>query len=373
MSHTTTVNKNIDKEVSKFLARLGKVVENLEAGKIIFHYGGRPIRAQKSDIVRVISCLSTKDMSEYAIRNVVLEAVMSAESLSPGAGILMLRILLGRSDKKYVYDKRTEKDDIWKIVKNLIGEGLSQRIVKTIIDRSSIDSKITLSSSKMAYRPVVSVKNSLEMAGSLSEMFSTNRKRLENTGLMFVDGVIESLGEIECLLQDFYNEKRNLAIFARGFSPDVVSTLNQNYKLGYLYVFPIKMDLKEEVFERVKNHKNFYDIENYHLIRSLKTSDFDFDSSVDLNIGSVSIEGLESIKRNVHVTLPYHFSSVEGIVKDRLDYGRRVSIEAAASGHARVDSSHTESYSLKSVIQAKKSYDSLIKSISNLGCLVLQT
>ena len=368
---TSKIETQIEKPVSKYLSSLKKQILLLEEGRLTFYYGGRPVRAQKSDIVRVISQTKPSTKIDLGVRNIILEAVMTAESLAVGSGFLTAKMIACSEKNNFTTTNRAEYSDILNVIENLTGLGLSSRIIKTIIKESSINSAITLSVSDMAFRPVVSTQPIFEMPGFLSELFFTQRKKISDCGVMFLDGVIETVGEIDCLLQSFSREKKSLVLFARGFSPEVSNTLNANYKSGKLYVFPVKVLGDENLFEDVSSHSNFYCLENYHSVRTLTCDDFDFVNNVEITNGKILIDGIESSKRKVHITLPNHFKSLLGVIEDRINFGKRLSIETANSGFG-LESSSNLKYSLKSIKQSVKSFNSLKKSIDNLGAFVLQ-
>ena len=56
-----------------------------------------------------------------------------------------------------------------------------------------------------------------------------------------IDGVIESLGEIDGILQEASSQNIPVAIFARGFSSDVINTIKVNVDRGTLDILPISL------------------------------------------------------------------------------------------------------------------------------------
>jgi hypothetical protein len=369
--NSTIVSKDIDTSIKKYLVRLKEILSKLENGSISFQYGGRPVRAQKSDLIRVISNMSVNGKLELGIRNIVLEAIMTADSLSAGSGYLLLRHMFDTKGEKYKYNKHVELKDVETVLTNMLGEGLSKKLVYSIIKESSINSGVSLSSSEMAFQPILTVNPSLEIEGSLASTFSTTRKRVNSTAVLFIDGIIESLGEIDNVLQTFSKEKKSLVIFARGYTPDVVATLSKNLNVGNLYVFPVKVAEKDFTLSSVEDHPNFYNIENITQLRNLSVQDFDFEFNVEFFNKHVSIDGIESVKRKAHITLPNRYSSLLGLIQDRIVYGRRLAKETSMTGMAK-DKEENNIFSLMSLRQSLKSHKSLQKSLKNLGAIVLQ-
>jgi len=60
-----------------------------------------------------------------------------------------------------------------------------------------------------------------------------------------IDGVIESLGEIDGILQEASSQNIPVAIFARGFSSDVINTIKVNVDRGTLDILPISFGVDD--------------------------------------------------------------------------------------------------------------------------------
>ena len=63
--------------------------------------------------------------------------------------------------------------------------------------------------------------------------------KLENAKIFVIDGFIESVSEIHHLLEKQFETKDCSIIFARGMSPDVISTLRVNFERGTLKSVPV--------------------------------------------------------------------------------------------------------------------------------------
>jgi len=366
------VREDIDLHKNSVLRKIYSTVSKLEEGSLSFNYGGRPVRAQKSDIVRVLSHLSFLDKAEIGIRNIILEAVMTSESISPGAGFLCLKMFFEKDsiEIKETFH-RVEKETIFKSMRNLIGNGVSSKIVRSILDKSSVDARIKVSPSEMAFRPVVRSSPSLVLNGHLSEMFSTKKNEITEAGVIFLDGVLESVSEIDSLLQTLSRDKKNFVIFARGFSPEVSHTLSENHSSRRLYVFPIVLKGDLEYFERFSDHQGFFNIENHVLMRTLTSESFDFCHDVKIRQGTISITGLYSSERDISVSVPFHLKSVLGVLEDRVSYSMIHAKETGFYGSC-VLSKDLGVFSSKCFKVAKRSASSLRKSLDNTNCLVLQ-
>jgi len=361
----------IDSHKRSVLNRIRSAVDGIDSGVVSFHFGGRPVRAQRSDIVRVISQMKFKSQAELGLRNIVLEAVMTSEYLSPGSGFLSLKLLLEKDQPDIEkFFGRVDKNTSMNSLRKAVGEGLSSKILGTILEKSSIESEIKIATSEMAFNPVIRSSPSLRIPGYLSEMFSTKKNIISDAGVLFFDGIIESVSEIDSLLQSLTKSKKNFVIFARGFTPEFSNTLSKNHSEGRLFVFPIVLPGKESAFEKFSDHSGFFDVENYYMTRTLEDSSFDFCHNVSIHDGEVSITGLDSFQRRISITLPSHLKNVLGIIEDRIKFGIIQSKEMAFFGACEIKGLGI--FSKKCIETAKKTRSSLEKNLKNTVCLVLQ-
>ena len=353
-------------------SKIRKYIKKLKSGSLTFSYSGRPIRAQKVDVVRILSQINFENSAELCVRNIILESVLSAESFAVGSGFLVLENILGLSSNSS-YQGRTRSDihDIKTCISDLIGEGLSQEIVYSIIENASIDSDVSVSTSDIAFYPSLRSLPCTEVPAVLSPLFNTKRKVIQNSSLLIIDGVIESLGEIENILQSFYADKKTLTIIARGYSPDVVLTLDKNHKLGNLFVFPLKVEGGEDIFDVFEKYDHMYNLENIQNLRFAKSDHFDCIYEISLEAKSSLITGFDSSKRRAQVTIPKRLQPVSGIIKDRIELGLKLAKELSKSGSCTQRCSH-KIYSRQSLMVSKEVTLTLKKSLENLSCIVLQ-
>ena len=76
--------------------------------------------------------------------------------------------------------------------------------------------------------------------------YKQNRWSFNDVSVFVVDGTILSVSEIDALLQACHKQNKPLAIFARGFRDDVISTMQANWLRGTLKVIPIEVSFDLE-------------------------------------------------------------------------------------------------------------------------------
>jgi len=366
----TKVDTSVETSIIFFLRKIKRIVEKIESGSMTFHYGGRPVRAQKADIVRVISQTNPENFSVCGVRNIILESILTAESFAAGAGFLVCKSLLNDSiDDNLSKSHRVDRSTMSGVIKNYVGMGITGKAIQTIIHEGSIDSEINLSCSDYAFFPTIKTTSAFSIKGGLSEMFQTKRRTLENCGLIFYDGVIERVSEIDHFLQSAFSSKKNIAIFARGYGPEVSLTLSENHSKGQMHVFPIVMR-EEKDWSKVENQENYFGLENVHVFKTFSSNDIDYDQDVVLKNVSVEVTGIDSSSRRANIVMPSHYKNLMGLLEDRFKLGMKLSKEAALSGC--VYDSKGNVYTQKAWKVSQKVSLSVNNSLSSLGCLVLQ-
>ena len=371
--NSSAVIKDMLYHVNQVLKKIKKNIDLLDKGVLTFHYGGRPVRAQKIDLVRILSQIRFDHEVQVGIRNIIIEGVMTGEGQAIGSGYLALKMLLSNKKLSFTNVKtRVEKKEIEMCVSEMMRMGLSRNIIDTIISSASIDSDVILDTSEMASQPVLRVQSSILVPSFLHEIFSSKRKSLQDAGLIIIDGTIESLGELESLLSSFSEEKKSLVIIARGYLPDVVATLHKNYILGNLHVFPFVIHGENDVLDDFRKIDHFYDVHNIMAIRSLKASDFTFDRTFYFKQHGLEVTGINSTRRRVFMTLPSYFKSLLGLLDDRISMGIKLCKDTARSGIADCDHNDLGHFSRLSAENSIRIYKSLLSNIKNLDCAVLQ-
>ena len=362
--HTLKIRK------TRVLKEFKKLIERLENGKLSFSYGGRLIKATQSDLIRVISEWSQNDSFDLSIRNIILSGIVTSDETSPGSGISYVKHLINDLDLT-VQDSffRSEARDIKNIVKENTGNGICFQIIKNIIDLAGLHSTFEFKSSIDNNFSIV-LEPSFFITGRFHELFTFETRKIESSSIFFVDGILETLGEIDRVLQDFSQCGRNLVIFARGFSLDVANTLNKNFSNKSLSVYPFVLSEKEDYFQHLPS--DFIKIDNDSMLMLNKISLFELEKFYDLTVETdgVRIMNIESIDRHVKINVPKHFASAMGIIEDRIKQGIHVARESAKYGY--VTTKNNKKLPRRGFEVGKNCAESSLDLIEKIGCIILQ-
>ena len=366
-------DQKIKTAYSKVIASLRDSLESLEAGKLSFNFKGRPVKAVSADVVRIVSELPQNDSLGLALRNIILEGLVSTEDHSVGSGQVFLNALIRGKIPTYVERKpRAEMNEVLGVVRNLIGVGICYEIVKSIISEGAIDSKVDFEISGRDKNFLVKIQSSLKLIGNFHELFEPGRSRLDNCFILAVDGIIESIGEIDCLLQSASVSKQNVLLIARGYSPDVASTLMKNYTKKNMFVFPFVLGGDKKAYRELRESEIYViDRDSYLTLRTLTIEDISKNSNdVFLDDYMIRIGGVESTSRNVTVVVPHAHKKNIGLIYDRIVIAMRCARESCRTGTC-IDTSTGKRVSVKSAINAEKTSRSIKKMLENLGCIIL--
>jgi hypothetical protein len=244
--------------------------------------------------------------------------------------------------------------------------------VKQIIENNGPHSDITFEVHKRLERFMIDSEPSFKIDGHIHEIFSIPVETLKNFPVLVIDGVVEKVSEIDALLRSCAEEDANLLICANNFSPDVVSTLYENFKNKKLRVVPFKTTMTPQVKNALlKTDISHIDPSSSALLSTLQI--YDIDSSKDILVTSSGIKILntDGIDRHVKISIPSHFKSQAGLIEDRVKFGMSIASQASKYGVV-IDEEDNAFSSIFSYSVGKKCKDSIKNTLESLGCIILQ-
>lgn len=260
---TVTVQTNTRLEVLEYLSHLeGLLLKSLSTG-VDLEQGGKFYKLTAAD-TRQILFASTRARGgvKNCIKNMLFENAMKLDSssgfaafISTLASIKMIKQnMLVKRDKFEKIDidkslsivsqasKHASLDDAINTIKNYCGDPLASSMLLQACVLTGHSGQIYVDSSP-------STKNSIELTNGytfqfgLEENFCASSKTKEwkeySPKVIIIDGVIETVGEINRVLEYCHNENAACIIFARGFSEEVLGTLSVNKARETLNVVPV--------------------------------------------------------------------------------------------------------------------------------------
>lgn len=213
----------------------------------------------------------TRDRRARAFCSLLFRDVYKAEKLSAGAGVVAFRFGLelakrlmqndlldthNQSDLLKDWDNYTEnlktlvdmnatapnKANIGHCVRRHCKDKDLSRACLEAIKLAGLHGKIIVNNSKHDHY-IVEMKNGynfkLEPYGYFLEENKPWTRR--DCKILTVDGFIETVAELDRVLNQAHETKQPLVLVAQGFSEEVVATLHSNYRQGKLDVMPLRL------------------------------------------------------------------------------------------------------------------------------------
>lgn len=369
VAHPHTNSYLLEKTYSKTLSQVYETLKRLEKGLITFDYGGRPIRAVPADIIRVISQIETNDDLSLCYKNLVLNALISLELSAAFSGSNFLECIANKAgQKKKRYRLRASEKEMYDLVRKNIGSGLCFDVFKEIHEKGSIFSKLEFITSNDTKNFKIVVEGNKSIQSKLHMLFENSVKKLEDCHVLFVDGIIEKVSEIHRILEE--SEGVNIALFAHGFSADVVHTLSENFKSQKLSVLPFVVEDKENSW-KFFNEIGVFSIrrENYLAIQTTKIEDLTFVKKLRIDSGSCAFSGHYSEETSTLVLIPGRLKNQAAVIEERIKSSIQYAQDISKFG-VTVDENNKATHGRSQYQKSSKAVKSFVDLIQNMGCVV---
>ena len=263
MSTTVLLRSEIDLKIQTLLSEAQEKVDGLLGRKLSFLYGDNPIQAAPSDALRIITELVSDDPRDQTLKNLLLNTIVTSESLWAGSGFISLLVLLEasksfrknrilRANPSYDLELLTEEicrcsrrvcsEDIFSSLAQISKSQYELQLIKETLEiagssaTASVTDKMGLSTSIVPHSGYTIKVSPDHLFWSASEASLIS---LYNSKIVCIDGIIESVSEIHNLMDQSFRTGQSIVIFARGFNEDVTNTLAVNHGKGMLNVIPV--------------------------------------------------------------------------------------------------------------------------------------
>jgi chaperonin GroEL (HSP60 family) len=192
--------------------------------------------------LQVCSDKKFKDPLKKSIHKIFIDYCFKAETISPGSFVKTLHAF----KEKYEEKSQLNVENITSLcatTKDL------QNLIKNISDNSILNSVIFESISLAGFRGKISIEKSLNEKLSIELIDGYNFKhnkvaslkpiKLSKPRIIFIDGYIESVSEINRLLEGAASIKHPLILVSRGMHEDVITTTKINRERSTMFVYPL--------------------------------------------------------------------------------------------------------------------------------------
>ena len=263
MSTEELLRDKIDPKVKSLLSEAEEKVGRLLKSQLSFLYGDRLIKAQASDVLRVISELSSDESNDHTLRNLLINTIVTSESLWAGSGIISLLALIEsskvlrryrHSDLKFSYDhkknatvlgklsRRASSDELFQSISQIVNSDYDVNLSKAVLQIAGSCGNVNIDHDAKDVTSVIT-RSGYTFELSCEDIFwsaaSASIISLYNPKILCIDGIVETPGEIHNIISSSHETNQSVVIFARGFHEDVSNTLGVNHSRGMLNIIPV--------------------------------------------------------------------------------------------------------------------------------------
>ena len=356
-----------------------KVIDN----ELVFNLQSTIIKALPCDASRTVMEAIPDHSGALAIRNLIFNSILSAEAISRGSGWLFECDVSGLINQEKNLDilkfSKSTEEELQKVLSSNIGDGYIHKIINEIIKITDFNIDIKCFSHE-GENFGIDIKSFKNFNLRMHDLFGINNFNLEKSYVIYFDGQIEKIEEIESLIKFLNkNELKDCVLIARNFHENVVSTLKINYDLKKFKIYPC-VDLLEDtkLFDYCKNEKNilFVDLENISVFNNIHNN-INLNVFKDISLKNNLILFLNEknnnkIKKDVKVFVPKKFENCIGIIEDRLKFAIIISEQTCKSGVVKLNIDNKEFWTTKlsfnTYIKTKKSF---LNILNNLGGIII--
>ena len=259
-SHVAT-GASIESLVLRVVRETSKSLHDFSEGKHQFSFENRSIVAQPIDTLRWLAEHAPSSRGVLHVRNILVNAIESAELRQAGSGYIALVTALeiaSHGDNSVAHQKaaliansaktalessyRVTTKDAFDIMALYDPEPTTLELAKRAIRSCSSNASLSIEAS--GAETLIHEINGNTFPCQIPEIFLTTtrftgRRPLSGPRVIVIDGMVERMSEIENIIGGSHAAKEPLILFARGFAPDVQNTLGRNYSTGHLLAIPL--------------------------------------------------------------------------------------------------------------------------------------
>ena len=314
MNHTSVIyGKNFKNDILNILKNIEKV--SLSQSSII---EAQPYLISKKPFLRLLSLYDKSCGIERIILSILLESFYKSEKMSGDSGNLSLNLSinllknyfnLSTNTENFKNTKTNEIKEILKLksikpavrdIKYLLNDSIEDNFVRDLvlecISQGGLISKIFIEETRYT-ESSMEITSGYNFNVQVPDFFFSEKEKwnAEHVYCIVIDGFINEVHEIHYLLEHFSKNTKSLAIFARGFSKDVLSTLRVNLDRGTLNAIPF------EPVEAIENINLLNDISHVvggDIVSPTKgdlISSIDIDSIPNVDIMNYSFKNIKIV------------------------------------------------------------------------------
>ena len=328
--------EDIESSCRKISRKIKTVYETIVDGSAVFYHKSN-LHVVPFDVVKIVSSIDVQNKLDKTIKNIFLSSIYNAEQKCPGSGIICAGLVSKAIEKEnFVFGfRKTDDKSIGLVLKNYLD---SKSYTHQLVSNSY---RMIGPQGRMFFRFSHGKDFNMRthegtcISSNKSILFKNYPEKLLDCKVIFIDGIIESVGEIDSVLQQLSNDRTKCCIFARGFAPDVINTLSLNYEKNKLKVFPFnfKAGEDEEVFSFCE--KNQIPLIANRVNNDLKMLKVDSLKNFDLVLienNYVTLSSKKGSEKILEISIPKVLNDQFNTIASRVKFGKTLVSSCAISG-----------------------------------------
>lgn len=245
---------------------------------------------------------STDDM--FFVKEMIKNEFDKCENIYPYLGDFFIDMFFSDSSVKNTLNSFKFSNDKKKEFIETIKDENVKQIAKIFFENFSLENTVNVE--KYFENDIKIIKtNSLNFKVDFDNEFYAGKKVVTNYKVIFLDGFIQTVGEIHHLLNDSNKNKQNYVLFCYGMAEDVKKTIILNNKNRKIFVYPISLNFSEENLNLLNDIAALHDSINVINAKSGKTisqiftlkEEIDKGNKITIKKNSFSIEPICSNKK----------------------------------------------------------------------------
>ena len=234
---------DIFSEVANIARRIVLFLENGWSAQVC---GNRIYKLHKFESLRAVAGYDAVSAIERVAKSSLLMAMYRAEQISPGSSYLLCKRMVDDFPIDLEKTSRLDRKILYSSLSEILEESSSPFIDS--LEKAGPDAVVSVRNSSTK-ESIIKVSDSIEISCDGVSEFG-DKIELHSCRFLTIDGIVESVSEINRILTNCSESGEPLVIYSRGWGYEVVSTLLHNWRIGRLKVIPVscKQDPSSEYY-----------------------------------------------------------------------------------------------------------------------------
>jgi hypothetical protein len=185
------------------------------------------------------------DPCEAALHQVIMSHAARAERAAPGGFDACIEATLTPRPaiahmNVFLSGRHPSQHDIDVVLDWACRDDTTRRVLVRAVQLAGFGGKVIIERAQGSMTTVEVIDGHAFIVSS-----AVNGEFFDRPIIVTIDGVVETVAEIDALLRSAHDHSENVLLLARGFGPDVIATLKLNRERGTLCVIPVQVQFDE--------------------------------------------------------------------------------------------------------------------------------